>query len=102
MVEAARHIVQETQGGAKEFEADGVLQAAVLHWFHIIGEAAKRVQPETQALAPDIPWRRLADFRNIVAHEYHRIDLGMVWKAVQQNPRLLERLESLLEKVQGQ
>ena len=31
---------------------------------------------------PSIPWRDVADFRNIVAHEYYKVKLPVVWTIV--------------------
>jgi len=55
-------------------------QDAVLRRFEIIGEAASRLSPETQALFPDVPFRSMKGMRNIIAHDYGDVDLDQVWK----------------------
>ena len=38
---------------------------------------------------PDVPWRAIAGFRNILVHDYLAIDVDAVWLVVDQElPRL--------------
>jgi uncharacterized protein with HEPN domain len=30
-----------------------------------------------------VPWRRIADFRNVAVHEYFSIEWSLVWRLVQ-------------------
>jgi uncharacterized protein with HEPN domain len=55
-------------GGRDEFMADRKTQAAVIRCFEIIGEAAKGLPDSFRAKAPHIPWKRLAGFRDVLAH----------------------------------
>jgi uncharacterized protein with HEPN domain len=55
-------------------------QDAVLRRFEIIGEAANRLAPETQALFPSLPFRQMRGMRNIIAHDYGDVDLDQVWQ----------------------
>lgn len=75
--------------------ADLVLHA-VLHNIVVIGEAAGRMTEETQALAPEVPWREVIAMRNIVAHEYFRVDHAIVWQMVD---RHLDGLESAVDRL---
>ena len=58
-------------------------QDAVLRRFEIIGEAASRLSPETQALFPNLPFRGMRGMRNIIAHDYGDVDIDQVWKTAQ-------------------
>ena len=44
----------------------------------MIGEAAAQIRPETRAQAPEIPWTRIVALRNLIAHEYFRVDLDVI------------------------
>jgi uncharacterized protein with HEPN domain len=55
---------------AEVFAKDRKTQYAVLRALEVIGEAAKRVPPDTQARFPDTPWRQIIGMRNIIAHDY--------------------------------
>ena len=44
----------------------------------VIGEAAAQLSDETRAAAPEIPWVRVIGLRNLIAHEYFRVDLEVI------------------------
>lgn len=76
------------------FMADTEKQDAVLRRFEIIGEAANRLSPESQALFPNLPFRSMRGMRNIIAHDYGDVDMEMVWKtATNDLSALIETLE---------
>lgn len=47
---------------------------AVLYNLVVIGEAAARIGEEARARAPEIPWASIVGLRNLVTHEYFRVD----------------------------
>ncbi len=47
-----------------------MVQMAVLHELVIIGEAANKLSDDLKAQYPEIPWRDIVDFRNVLAHHY--------------------------------
>src|SRR5438552_4092504 len=51
---------------------------AVLYNLVVIGEAAAQISAETRAKMPEIPWPKIVGLRNLIAHEYFRIDLGVI------------------------
>jgi uncharacterized protein with HEPN domain len=55
----------------------------VIRNFEIVGEAAKRVSQDLQAKHPEIPWADLAGFRDVLIHQYFRVDLEIVWALVE-------------------
>ena len=55
-------------------------QDAVLRRFEIIGEAASRLAPRTQAIFPNLPFRSMRGMSNIIAHDYGDVDIEQVWK----------------------
>ena len=80
--------------GRESFMANQEKQDAVLRRFEIIGEAASRLSPETQARFPTLPFRSMRGMRNIIAHDYGDVDLDQVWKtAMDDLPGLVEILE---------
>ncbi len=82
-----------------EFEQNETVIKAVLFDFIIIGEATRNIPSEIQAMAPDIPWRLMADMRNVMTHEYFQVDLQIVWDGIQGDlPNVVEPLSRLLPK----
>jgi len=68
-----------------EFDADSILQKAVLHDLSIVGEAAGRVSHTLQTLQTKhtgVPWRKISDARNFIQHEYFSLDLDIVWQTI--------------------
>lgn len=45
----------------------------------VIGEAAARISDELKAGNPDIPWREIVGFRNVIAHAYFSLNLKRAW-----------------------
>lgn len=64
----------------------------------IIGEAARHVPSEIQAQYPDLPWAEMQTMRNIVIHEYHGVNLKIIWQTVQEDlPSIISRLKQISE-----
>jgi uncharacterized protein with HEPN domain len=61
---------------------DEMLYDAVLRNLEIMGEAAKRIPPEIQKLHPEIEWRKIAGFRDIIIHTYFGIDDSIIWDVI--------------------
>lgn len=99
ILDAIVSIQQLTAGiSFEEFADNQMVAKAVLYDFVVIGEAAINISTEVQAKYPDIPWRLMSDMRNVVAHEYFRVNLRIVWNTAQNNlPPLIALLEALLQ-----
>lgn len=81
MLDSALSIQGYLEGvGREAFMANTEKQDAVLRRLEIIGEAASRVSPQTQAGLPQIPFRSMKGMRNVIAHDYGEVDLDQVWK----------------------
>jgi len=82
----------------KRFLKDRKLMRAVERSAELIGEAARRVSPSMQAAHADIPWRRIIGLRNILAHEYGRVDYEMLYKAAAEDmPELIRLLKKIVK-----
>ncbi len=57
-------------------------QALAAFRLSIIGENSNKLSLELKARHSEIPWADMVAFRNIVSHEYHRIDPALVWEAL--------------------
>ena len=67
-------------------------QDAVARNFEIIGEATKRLSDKTKIARPDLPWRDIAGFRDVLIHNYMGVDLDEVWNAVENDLPALQRV----------
>ncbi len=61
---------------------DRLKRDAVLYNLVIIGEAVKALTEDARAQRPDIPWRQIAGLRDLLTHEYFRIDMSEIAKIV--------------------
>lgn len=76
---------------------DALLHDALLFQFVVIGEAVKHLAPDTRDAAPEIPWANIAGLRDLIAHEYFRIDIDRILEIVNHDlPPLEHAIDRLL------
>ena len=99
ILEAIDDIAHFTRGMSFDaFSADKKTVKAVLYSIAVIGEAARQVPAEVQKQNPEIPWREMADIRNVIVHEYFGIDLDILWAAITvELPPLVSSLRRMLK-----
>lgn len=72
-------------------------QQQVERCLEVLGEAARRVSEARRSAVPDIPWADIVGLRNVVAHQYDRMDQKELWViATERVPALVPRLDALL------
>jgi uncharacterized protein with HEPN domain len=68
----------------------------------VLSDALTRIPDEVKGLEPDVPWRAIRAMRNILVHEWWRVDWTMVGRVIRQDvPTLtaaLQRLSASLQK----
>jgi uncharacterized protein with HEPN domain len=98
IVRAGELILQFAQGVSREqLESDLMRQSAILYQITIMGEATKRLSRDFRAQHTEVPWDDIAGMRDIIAHQYDRLDMNIVWQVIQRNiPELLSMIVPLL------
>ncbi len=98
MRDSCARIVHHRSGMPRAvFFADAVVRDAVLWNLLVLGEAAKQVPEEVRAAYPLIEWRKIAGFRDVLAHGYFGLDEDIVWDVIETKvPPLLEAVEQAL------
>lgn len=77
--------------GGRTPAAEATARDAILYNLVIIGEAVKHLAAETRERSPGIPWRRIAGLRDLLTHEYFRIEMDAIRKIVDRDLTPLER-----------
>ncbi|MCC6612576.1 MAG: DUF86 domain-containing protein [Anaerolineae bacterium] len=101
MLEAAREVQTFTQGRKREdLDTNKLLVRGLSMSTGIIGEAASHRAPERRDAHPEIPWRLIIGMRNVLIHEYFRVDLDLLWDtSVKSIPPLVTQLEAILASI---
>lgn len=72
-------------------------QSAILYQVIVIGEAVKRLSPEFRQQYSHIPWRDIAGMRDILIHQYDRVNLNTLSDVIKQDiPELLELIQLIM------
>lgn len=92
ILEAIRKITEYTA----PFDIEGLKEHtmcvdATIRNLEIIGEAVSQLPPELKEKYPEVPWKEIKDFRNVVVHKYHSIDYDILWDIVQNKLEILEQ-----------
>jgi uncharacterized protein with HEPN domain len=99
IVERMRRVRESAASGRDLFFASTEKQDAILHNLQLLGESVRRLSDELKSQHSEVPWRDIAAFRNVVVHEYTRIDLDVVWKIVTER---IPELERQIERIVGE
>lgn len=83
----------------QELIGDRMRLDAIVRNFEIIGEASNKIPQDIRDKYPFVEWRKIADLRNILAHEYFGIDYEIMWEIIKDKlPDLQKGIKTILEK----
>ena len=90
-------IAEYTEAGEETFLASRLIQDGVIRNLEVIGEATKNLSAELRAANQEIPWRQIAGMRDVLIHDYLKVNLTRVWRTVVSDlPPLQEAVTRLL------
>ncbi len=95
---AGKNVLAYAGGLTKEeLKADEIKTSAIIYQVIIIGEATTRLSSEFREKYPDVPWKRMVGMRNILAHQYDKVDFEILWNAIRIGiPNILAKIEPLV------
>lgn len=71
---------------------------AIIRNFEIIGEASSNIHQEVRDKYPFVEWRKISDFRNVLAHGYFGIDYEIMWEIIKNKlPDLQRNLKTIID-----
>ncbi|MDP3043606.1 MAG: DUF86 domain-containing protein [bacterium] len=81
-----------------DFNNNFLVVDAVVRNLEIIGEAARNLDDNFKSANIHIPWRDIADFRNVLIHEYFGVDKEKIWLVIKKDlPELKKEIKILLK-----
>lgn len=87
-----------TGASKEEFERNPMMQDAVFRRLEVIGQAVKGLPLDLRDQHPEVPWKEITGTRDILAHEYFRVDTDLVWDMILHNlPELREEVQTVLD-----
>jgi uncharacterized protein with HEPN domain len=91
IMQCIRRIEENIAGGREQFMASHTLQDAVLRNLQTMTESTQRLSDALRAAYPEVEWRRIIAFRNVLVHDYLGIDLERIWEIIQRDVPTFKR-----------
>ena len=96
--ECLERIEEYADADAATFMNSRLIQDGVIRNLELIGEATKNLSAELRAANPEIPWRQIAGMRDVLIHDYLKVNLSRVWRTVESDlPPLDAAVQRLLQ-----
>ena len=98
ILESIHRIQRYTEGMTfDQFEGDDKTIDSVLRNLEILGEASRHVPNNIKNQYKGLPWVEMHAMRNIVVHEYHGVNLKIIWQTITEDlSPLIPKLEEIL------
>ncbi|MGZ4956795.1 MAG: HepT-like ribonuclease domain-containing protein [Methylobacter sp.] len=74
-----------------------MVQDAVIRNLQTLSESTQKLSDELKTQHPEINWKAISGFRNILVHNYLGLDLPQIWVVIENRlPQLRDSIEKLL------
>ena len=91
---ADSHTADDFYHDSKSFDA------SMIHFINL-GEMIDKIDQKTKETYPTIPYRKIKDFRNLVAHNYFGIDAEEIWDIIYNHlPKLQTDIQQTLNNME--
>jgi uncharacterized protein with HEPN domain len=95
-------VEEYASGGREAFTASTMVQDAIVRNLQVLSESTQRLSDELKSEHPEVNWRGIAGFRNVLVHGYLGLDLGRLWEMVLRDlPALQDAVAQMLEQTGG-
>lgn len=100
IMECIEDIERYTKKDRKRFMEDDMISNACLRQLQIMAESTQRLSSHVKSEITEIDWKKLAGFRNVMAHGYlGTINFELVWDVIEKRlPELKNALWKYKEK----
>lgn len=72
------------------FEDERTFDATLMN-FVVIGESIQKLSDDLKNVNTKVPWKRIKDFRNVIAHDYFGVDAEEVWEIIKKHLPAFEK-----------
>ncbi len=84
------------------FQKDEDKIDANIRRLEIIGEAVKNIPDSFREKYPEVPWKGVAGFRDILIHGYFGVELKRVWNIIKNDlPKLKEQVKKIISELKS-
>lgn len=98
MRDATEEVLEFWSPGIDAVLTERMRLLSILRLLEVLGEAANRVSKKLQSAHPEVPWADIVGLRNIVIHNYDRIEYDKIWEALDTSvPALKGQLAVIFE-----
>lgn len=86
--------------GEKEFFQNKKTQYAVIRALQILAESTQRISPDLTNEYPEVDWRGISGFRNVLVHDYFGLNPVRIWEIIENDLPILDReISRMIKKV---
>ena len=83
MIDHIDYVIEKRKNRSfDDLRTDRDFRYAIERSLEIISEASRHLPEHSKAREPDIPWRQVADFGNVLRHTYFNMRLDTIWRIV--------------------
>lgn len=94
LIENSLHKINEPK-----FKSNRLILDATIRRLEVIGEAVKNLPLIFTEKYPEIPWRKIAGFRDVLTHSYFGVNLERIWEIVKKDLPELKKEITKIQKV---
>ena len=77
------YVLEWTSAGREHFLRETQVREAVLYRLHTLTQALRELSMERKLRYPEVPFAGMSGFRNVLVHDFIRLDLDKVWEVVE-------------------
>lgn len=97
LLECIARIEQYTAQGRSAFLTSTLIQDGVLRNLQTLGQSVLKLSESLKASHPEVDWKSIVGFRNVLVHDYLGLSVARVWEIVEQDlPDLKSKTAAIL------
>jgi len=92
ILEACTKLAEIVSEGRSQFDTNWMVRSAAERQLEIIGTAANNLSEQVTLSKPELAIRQAKDMRNLISHEYFRVDPDTLWNTISTSVPVFARL----------